>query len=469
MDNQNNNYNNFKQRTKVIYKELEQMAQPSDLDSENAVLATLMHYPEYYSQYSDMLNKDLFYNDKEKSIFMAVDGVLSAGNLANIPALADYAVSHKLPYKLSSTDFANIFQCGSPNTFKQDLERITSLSNRRRAWHFVMIAANSIQDRTKPLGETLNALTAVLGDIQSDSEDEHISSFSDALSELSEIVEGNLKGKRISVATGFKLFDNYCLLRPNTLTIIAAFTSVGKSALAMNITMHAAKEGIPVGYYSLEMGKAELASRALSGTSGLSSSRMMNKKLEDSELKDFREAVEKDRSLPIYIDERATVSFDRTIRSIRTLKKAHDIGLVIIDYLQIYAQVSDNAEQSLGYMARASKNIAKELGIPVVLLSQLNRSGDHPSIKMLRGSGQIEESADNIVLIDRPEAYPDNAVNKYSGEFKDASIHGTAKLILAKGRGVGTGCELIGFEPRYTQFYELDDTPMAGDDASLAF
>ena len=143
--------------------------------------------------------------------------------------------------------------------------------------------------------------------------------------------------------------------------------------------------------------------------------------------------------------------------------KSKGVKLAVIDYLQIYTQTSDSAEASLAYMARAAKNIAKEIAIPVILLSQLNRSAAHPSIKMLRGSGQIEESADNIVLIDRPEAYPDNNL-KYEGEFADASTHGTAKLILAKGRGVGTGCRLVGFEGRYTQFYELSDTNRKEDD-----
>jgi replicative DNA helicase len=102
--------------------------------------------------------------------------------------------------------------------------------------------------------------------------------------------------------------------------------------------------------------------------------------------------------------------------------------------------------------------VAKELGIAIILISQLNRSALHPSIKMLRGSGQIEESADNVVLIDRPEAYPDNKVTKYEGEFKNVSIKNTAKLILAKGRGVGTGSALVGFNGVKTQFYEIEQT-----------
>jgi replicative DNA helicase len=106
-------------------------------------------------------------------------------------------------------------------------------------------------------------------------------------------------------------------------------------------------------------------------------------------------------------------------------------------------------------MARTAKNVAKEMGVPVIALSQLNRSALHPSLKMLRGSGQIEESADNVVLIDRPEAYPDNKVTKYEGDFANSSIKDTAKLILAKGRGVGTWSTLVGFEAQYTRFFDF--------------
>ena len=264
-----------------------------------------------------------------------------------------------------------------------------------------------------------------------------------------------MTGNRTCLTTGFSLFDDYFLLRPTTLTVIAAFTSVGKSALAMNISKNVAMHGYGVAYYSLEMGKAELASRGISKDVGVPASIIVNRKLTEQQMMRFREAVESCSGLPIFIDERSTVSFDRTVRSIRTMVKTKGIKLAVIDYLQIYTQVSDNAEASLAYMARAAKNIAKECGIAVILLSQLNRSGSHPSIKMLRGSGQIEESADNIVLIDRPEAYPDNSVKKYEGEFENEPVEGTAKFMLVKGRGVGTGCSLVGFDGRYTQFYEL--------------
>ena len=439
--------------------------QPCDTNTEAAVLATLMRYDTFYNENADLLSENLFYSQTNKAIFKCIEGVNSEGHLTDINSLADYATRKGIgkDIGLNRMDFVGIVQLANTNTFKQNLDRLLTLSHRRSLWMQLQIAAQKALDLTVNPDLTVNELIGVLNDIGCTSNDTGIYTFSQAIDELNHIVLDNEIGKRTYITTGFTLFDDFFLLRPNTLTVIAAFTSVGKSALAMNIAINAARSGVGVAYYSLEMGKSELAARGLSGDAQVSASIIMNQQLSTYQKQGFQLAMEKNKNLPIYIDERSTVAFDRTIRSIRTLKKTKGIGLAVIDYLQIYTQTSDSAEASLAYMARAAKNIAKEIAIPVILLSQLNRSAAHPNIKMLRGSGQIEESADNIVLIDRPEAYPDNVL-KYEGEFSDASTHGTAKLILAKGRGVGTGCRLVGFEGRYTQFYELSDTNRKEDD-----
>lgn len=446
------NYNKQKPEVEII----EQRAQPHDDASEMAVLGTLIQYNELYNENSDLLNGDLFYNPFLKSVFIAIEGVLRSGREANINSLCVYAQANVLPETFSREDLVQIFQYSSPQTFRQDLARVVEFSKRRALWKSMMVAADKVLDLTHELNATIGNLSAVLEDAQQDHADDGVFSFSEAVTSLRAIVEENTKGKPTALKTGFKIFDNYFLLRPTTLTILAAFTSVGKTALAMNITHAIAAQGIPCAYFSLEMGKEDLASRVISGDAQVSSSSIINRKLGEYEREMFDKAAAKDSNLPIYIDERTAASFSKTIRSTRALVKRYGVKFVVIDYLQIYNQEGENNELALGAMVRAAKNVAMELKIAIVLLSQLNRSADHPSIKMLRGSGQIEESADNIVLIDRPEAYPDNNVSKYEGEFKDSSIHGTAKLILAKGRGVGTGSELVGFEPRYTQFYELN-------------
>jgi replicative DNA helicase len=440
----------------------EAQVQPHDDNTEIAVLATLMRYNAKFSEYSDLLTEEMFYRDKNKAIYQCIAGVITENKVSDVKALFDYAKTHEIVYPLEELSFLEIVKFVSVDTLSQDISRLRRMWKQRKLWVELQLASQKVLDPIEDFDEVVNETMSRLGDIQNDMADSGIYSFDESVGELKEIVNDNAKGKRKSLVTGFKLFDEHFLLRPTTLTIIAAFTGVGKSSIAMNIAMNTANLGNGVAYYSLEMGKSELAARAISGKAGISSSVIVNCKLEEYQLQQFDRAVGETGGLPIYIDERATVSFDNTIKSIRTLVRTKNIKLAVIDYLQIYSQVGNSVEASLAYMARSAKNIAKECGIAVILLSQLSRGSSHPSINQLRGSGQIEESADNIVLIDRPEAYPNNTI-RYEGDFSDQDTHGTAKLILAKGRGVGTGNALVGFDGRFTQFYELDDKPQVED------
>lgn len=448
-----------KEKVKIIG---EAQVQPHDDNTEIAVLATLMRYNEKFSEYCDKLTVEMFYQEKNQAIYQCIAGVITENKVSDVKALFDYAKTHEIVCHLDELSLLDIVKFVSIDTLDQDISRLRRMWKQRKLWVELQLASQKVLDPMEDFDEVVNDTMSILGDIQNDMADGGIYSFDESIDELKEIVNDNAHGKRKSLGTGFKLFDEHFLLRPTTLTIIAAFTGVGKSSIAMNIAMNTASLGNPVAYYSLEMGKSELAARALSGKAGISSSVIVNCKLEEYQLQQFDRAVGETGGLPIYIDERATISFDNTIKSIRTLVRTKNIKLAVIDYLQIYSQVGNSVEASLAYMARSAKNIAKECGIAVILLSQLSRGGSHPSINQLRGSGQIEESADNIVLIDRPEAYPNNSI-RYEGDFSDQDTHGTAKLILAKGRGVGTGNALVGFDGRFTQFYELNNKPQVED------
>lgn len=448
-----------KEKVKIIG---EAQLQPHDEKTELAVLATLMRYNEKLSEYSDKLTVEMFYQEKNQAIYQCIAGVITDNKVSDIKSLSYYAKTHEMSYPIDEYCFLDIVKFVSYDTLVQDIERLRRMWKQRKLWVELQLASQKVLDPMEDFDEVVNETMNSLGEIQSDMSDNGIYSFDESVNELKEIVNDNAKGKRKSLETGFRLFDEHFLLRPTTLTVIAAFTGVGKSSIAMNIAMNTASLGNPVAYYSLEMGKSELVARALSGKAGISSSVIVNCKLDDIQLQQFDKAVGETSGVPIYIDERATVSFDNTIKSIRTLVRTKGIKLAVIDYLQIYSQVGNSVEASLAYMARSAKNIAKECGIAVILLSQLSRGKEHPSINQLRGSGQIEESSDNIVLIDRPEAYPNSSI-RYDGDFSDQDTHGTAKLILAKGRGVGTGNALVGFDGRFTQFYELDNKPQVED------
>ena len=434
---------------------MEQQVQPHDTDTEQAVLSTLIHYNDKILQYGDMLEPSMFYFEREREMFRCIIGVVNDGGITDINSLYNYSQAHKMNVELYREDFVNIIQRSNKATLDQDIRRLRDLGRRRKCWRMLMETSHRIFDLTNDMDDEINAAWNMISDMQGESGASNIVSNDDTLHDIRKDADENRHGKTNALKTGFSLFDSRFVFRPDTMTVIAAFTSVGKSALAMNIVQAVARQGVPCAYYSLEMSRKELASRGISRDAELTASAIVNKALTDEQLQKLDGAINKNMGLPIYYDDSSTVDFDRTIRSIRQMVKTKGVRLAVIDYLQVYAQQMDDAEQSISYMARTAKNVAKELGIAVIVISQLNRSGLHPTIKMLRGSGQIEESADNVILIDRPEAYPDNKVTKYEGEFKDASVRGTAKFILAKGRGVGTGSQLVAFDGKHTQFTEI--------------
>lgn len=434
---------------------MEQKMLPHDTDTECAVLSTLIHYNDKLVQYSDLLDTGLFYYQKEQAIFRCIEGVINDKGITDINSLFAYAQSHDVGYDLMRNDFVEIISSGSRITLEQDIMRLRDMGQRRDYWRMLQTYAQAILDMTNDKDTKMDECVHSVVELQRSVNTAEVGDMVDAIGDVRKMVDENQEGKKTFLKTGFSIFDDHYLLRPGTLTVIAAFTSVGKSALAMNITESVACQGIPCAYYSLEMPKSELAARMISRQIGVPASVIMNRKLNDTQMKCFEAAEMAYSKLPIYFDDRSTIDFNRTMRSIRRLAITKQIRLAVIDYLQIYGQVKEDAEESISYMARTAKNVAMETGVPIIILSQLNRSAPHPNIRMLRGSGQIEESADNVVLIDRPEAYPDTKQKKYEGEFKDSPIKGTAKLILAKGRGVGTCCTLVAFNAKETRFYDF--------------
>lgn len=429
---------------------------PHDTDTERAVLSSLIMYNDKFAKYGDLMDVDLFYYEKEKAIFRCIDGVINDGGITDVNSLYAYRQGHDVGYELFKSDFAEVISKLNKVTIEQDIMRLRDMSLRRRCYRFLYEASQRVLDMTNDLDTEINRVCDFLNNMINESSTKSVIVNDEAIEGVKKTVDDNRSNRGRSIRTGFKLFDERYLLRPETVTVIAAFTAVGKSTLAMNIVQYAASVGEPCAYYSLEMSCTELASRMISKDADLSASAIMNRRLNDDQVRRVHEACDKAKGLPIYYDDRSTVDFNRTLRSIRKMVQVKGIRLAVIDYLQIYAQVKDDAEESISYMARSAKNLAKELGIAIILISQLNRNGLHPTIKMLRGSGQIEESADNVVLIDRPEAYPDNKVTQYEGELKGSPIKGTAKLILAKGRGVGTGSMLVGFDAKHVRFFEID-------------
>lgn len=289
--------------------------------------------------------------------------------------------------------------------------------------------------------------------------EEKIRTLKDATGDVIEIINDNIKGVARGVKTGFTEFDRHTGgLHEGDLTIIAAASSQGKTSFALNIAKNVAHES-KVAIYSLEMNDVQLASRIISSVSGLSSKEILYRSMSNEMIKEFDTGVGKIQDLGIYFDDRSTSSIETIIQSIRKMVFKYRISGVVIDYLQILSitNKSMTEEQFLGYVTRRLKNLAKELNIWVLALSQLNRKNaeNAPSLADIRASGQIVEAADNVVFIYRPELYS----RSYPAPFASTSTIGTAMIDFAKGRSVGITKFILGFKQEQTLFYNLNELP----------
>ena len=304
---------------------------------------------------------------------------------------------------------------------------------------------------TSPTTE-VDAFKKLLEDFSKIAKDEDTTqTIGEALHKLCNAAALRMDGKGdMGLITGLQIFDARQGFHGGDLVIIAAETSQGKTVLASTIAYNMAGNGIPVAYYSLEMGASQLAARMVAKASGISATRSLyDPRLTNEEFAQLHDASLSLQDAPIYFDERNKTTFNKIVASIRTLVRKKGIRLAVIDYLQILANgKEENRESVVADMARDLKNLATELGICIIALSQLCRDGNNhePSLARLRASGQIGEAADMVIGIYRPEVY---GIKKFAGgkSSKDA-----AKLSILKNRNGSLGESIVKFNAELTYF-----------------
>ena len=254
------------------------------------------------------------------------------------------------------------------------------------------------------------------------------------------------------VATGYEELDRMTAgLQPAELIILAARPSMGKTALAMNIVQHAALIGkVPVAVFSLEMSTEALALRMLCSLGRIDSQRIRTGRLHENDWPKLTRATGMLSDAPVFIDDTAGLTVLEMRAKARRLKAEHDLGLIVVDYLQLMQgkSTSENRAQEISDISRSLKAMAKELNVPVLALSQLNRSLEsrtdkRPQLADLRESGAIEQDADVIMFIYRDEVY---------NRAEDNPNRGLAEVIVGKQRNGPTGVIKLTFLGEYTTF-----------------
>ncbi len=262
-------------------------------------------------------------------------------------------------------------------------------------------------------------------------------------------------GKAITgVPSGFGDLDELTSgFQPSELIIVAARPSMGKTAFCLNVAAHAAVEGHGVAVFSLEMSKEALVQRMLTAEARVDSQRVRTGSLRDVDFTQLARAAGILQSCPLWIDDTPALSLLEMRSKARRLRADNDVRLIIVDYLQLMRspEYSDNRVQEISDISRSLKGLARELEIPVVALSQLSRASEQrggerrPILSDLRDSGAIEQDADLVLFIHRPEYY----------DREDESKRGLAEIMLSKHRNGPTGEVTLYFHREYTLFQDF--------------
>ncbi len=263
------------------------------------------------------------------------------------------------------------------------------------------------------------------------------------------------KGAVTGVPSGYPDLDNLTAgFQRSELTVVAGRPSMGKTSLVLNIMQHAAIEhGTSVAFFSLEMSKEAIVQRFLCAEGQVNSSNLRRGRLTEQEYMQLATAAGHLNTAPIWIDDTAAISALELRAKARRLSAEVDLGLIVVDYLQLMrGPRAENRVQEISAISGALKAVAKELDVPVIALSQLSRApeqrGEHrPQLSDLRESGAIEQDADLVLFLFRPEVY-----QREGAELDGESLEGKAELIIGKQRNGPTGVVHLFFRKEYTRF-----------------
>jgi replicative DNA helicase len=448
--------NNPEKRTSLTIR-----VPPQNLEAEESLLGGILIDPESLNKVIDMVSAEDFYKESHGRIYDIMVGLYEKNEPIDIVTLTSAAKDKGVIDKIGGVTYLNALVDQMPSA--ANIVQYARMVREKGLLRNLMNVATGIIEKGY-------ALDANVDDYIDDaekmifqvSEKKFRPSFLPVKSVVMESVKTieRLYEKKQSitgVATGFADLDRLTSgLQPTDLIVVAGRPSMGKTAFAMNIAQYVAtmKEGAePVGIFSMEMSKEQLVTRLLSSESEIEHTKLRTGTLSSPEWPKLAYAAGKLSEALIYIDDSPAMSVLDLRARARRLKKEHGLGLLVIDYLQLMRggkSSIERREQEISEISRFLKALAKELHIPVIAISQLNRmleqrEDKRPKLSDLRESGAIEQDADVIMFIYRDEVY-----------YKDKENNkGLAEIIIGKQRNGPTGTVELQFESKFATFRNL--------------
>ena len=430
---------------------------PHSIEAEQAVLGGLMLSGQAWDRIADKLSEEDFYRKEHRLIFRAIGELSTKGMPCDAVTLGEWFESNGIADLVGGP--AYVVELANATPSAANIEAYALIVREKSVLRQLIDAGTDIAgDGFQPDGRSSQELIEGaeqrvfrIAEAGSRGKRQFVS-VKDAAREALEVLNQRYHSDSTitGLATGFNDFDNMTAgLQAGDLVILAARPSMGKTALAVNMAEYAAiREKKSVAIFSMEMSAVQLTFRLLSSLGRINQQSLRSGKLEDEEWPRVTSAMALLAEAKIFIDDTPGLSPTELRARSRRLKRSHDLGLIVIDYLQLMTVPGnkENRATEISEISRSLKALAKELGVPVIALSQLNRSLEsrtdkRPQMSDLRESGAIEQDADLIVFIYRDEYYN-----------KESADKGVAEVIIGKQRNGPTGAIKLTFLGQYTKF-----------------
>ena len=432
---------------------------PHDIDAEQAVLGSMLTDKDAVNAAIETLKEDAFYREDNRAIYQAIINLYSKSEPIDIITLKDELESMDKFEQVGGYEYLASLPDKVPTT--ANVQKYIKIVEEKAILRNLIKTANEIielgYDPAEDVEDIMDNAEKKIFDIMQSKNQKGYTPIKDVLVESFTKLEElyNRKQHITGVPTGFVELDYKTAgLHGSELILVAARPAMGKTAFALNIATNAALRGnAPVAIFSLEMSKDQLVNRILCSEAMVDSNKVRTGKLEEDDWVKLAGAIGPLSESEIYIDDTPGISVMEIRTKCRKLKMEKNIGLVVIDYLQLVQGSNKrqaSREQEISEISRSLKILAKEINVPVIALSQLSRAveqrPDHrPMLSDLRESGAIEQDADIVMFL-----YRDDYYNKES-EKKDI-----AEVIIAKQRGGQTGIVELLWMGNYTKFVNLE-------------
>lgn len=439
---------------------------PQAVDLEEAVLGALMIEKDALNSVIDILKAESFYKESHQRIYNAIITLFT-----NSEPIDLLTVTNQLR-QLGELEMVGGAQYVTTLTTKinsaANIEyhaRVVAQSAMKR--EMISVASKILQDAFEDTTDVFTLLDTVEQSLFKISESNIRKNYADMSAIMTEALR-ELERRReqkdglTGVPSGFTQLDRLTSgWQPTELIILAARPAMGKTAFVVSSLRNAAVDfGMPVAIFSLEMSAVQLVNRMISAEAELDSEKLKKGNLAPHEWTQLHQRIDRLMRAPIYIDDTPALSILELRAKCRRLKQQHDIQMIVIDYLQLMqgdgGKGGGNREQEIASISRALKNLAKELNVPVIALSQLSRAvetrgGDkRPQLSDLRESGSIEQDADMVAFLYRPEYYG------FTQDDAGNSVQGVGEVIIAKNRSGSLDTIQLRFIGKYTKFADLD-------------